>query len=134
MSPFIRLFALLVFLELAVQPVQAQTETAPVVQALAASQFETWDEQSKTPLGAGDRHRIVYTTETDSAIVWSNLAGEPRIFRARIDGQLFARTLTGGTFPVSDSLLQAYRWMQDATFRQRLEALLEDEAVTVRNQ
>jgi hypothetical protein len=58
----------------------------------------------------------------------------PRIVRAEIDGVRYARTLTEGTFPLSDSLLQAYRWMQDPTFRRRLEALLDDDAVTVRNQ
>jgi hypothetical protein len=98
------------------------------------SQIETFDEQSRTPLGAGDRHRIVYASEADTAVVWTDVRGVPRIVRAEIDGVRYARTLTEGTFPLSDSLLQAYRWMQDPTFRRRLEALLDDDAVTVRNQ
>lgn len=119
---------------LAAWPVQAQSGDAGREPPAIAAHFDTWTEESRTPLGDGDRHRIVYTSDADTAIVWTNLDGEPRVIRAQIDGQWFARTLTAGTFPLSDSLIQAYRWMQDETFRLRLEALLEDEAVTLRNQ
>lgn len=114
--------------------VHAQTETGTARTPSLASHFETWTVESKIPLGEGDRHRIVYTSKADTAVVWTNIRGEARIVRAQIDGDWFARTLTAGTFPLSDSLLQAYQWMQDETFRRRLEALLDDDAVTVRNQ
>lgn len=114
--------------------VHAQSEAGVAELPALASHFETWQVESRTPLGDGDRHRIVYSSDADTAVVWTNLRGEPRVVRARIGGEWYARTLTAGTFPLSDSLIQAYRWMQDETFRRRLEALLDDDAVTLRNQ
>ena len=120
---------------LAAFAVSAEAQEAPHISSPPAklSQFETWVVQGKTVLDGGARHRIVYTSDADTAVVWTNLQGEPRLFRARLGGEVWARTLTAGTFPISDSLAMAYEWMQDATFRRQLEALLEDDAVIRRS-
>lgn len=71
----------------------------------------------------------VYFSGQDTLRVWYNINGQPRIWRLEYNGERWARTLTGGTFLVTEEMVEALDLIRDPALRAAILALLEDEAV-----